>query len=428
MSSRLLFILGLSLLLFSCRDKAEEYQIIKEPQGYHPMERVEWQFYVNQPLLHMNYHTRLSEAELMALEPYRILQSVIPAQAMPISLRRQIQTGNPPDLFAIWPDITVQELMSKDRLMDLSILLEDPEFASLFPENLPWEQVYRNGKIYGLPLSHHLEGLFYNYSLFEKNALEIPSTLAELHQLVSLVRQQGGIPFYVQKREDLSFFFQIMLVALAEKDEYKDPASFEGKRLYRKALQQMKALYDAGAFESWVIEQLSMVETIDIHLVPDRYAMVVQGSWFIPYLDGAMGDEVWGLAPFPSLNVQEAGCFIEAVGADTLFVSWKNRSEEETEALLMAVRGYAYWLNWLDEPGQNHKWPNSMNIARQEEFLKALILEKSSMPRVRYAIPPDFYWERYQWNQQIVNLLPAFLCGDLGLDEIFPVNKEGLDD
>lgn len=424
----LLLFIYLSLLFVSCRDKGEEYQIIKEPQGYHPMERVQWRFYISRPLLHISYQTGLSERELENLEPYRIQQSVIPVQSMPISLRRQIQTGNPPDLFAIWPDVTVQELMSKDRLMDLSSLLEDPEFAALFPENLPWEQVYRNGKIYGLPLSHQLEGLFYNYSLFEEYAWKIPSSLADLHHLVDLVRQHGCVPFYIQKREELSFFFQIMLVSLAEKEEYRDPESPEGRRLYRRALFQMKALYEAGAFEPWVIEQLSMVEAVDIHLIPDRYAMVVQGSWFIPYLDVAMGDEVWGLVPFPSLNVEEAGCFIEAVGADTLFVSRKNRSEEEKEALLTAVRGYARWLHWLEEPGQNLKWQNSTDVARQEEFLEALILEKSSMPGVRYAIPPDFYWERYQWNQEVINLLPAYLCGDLELDVFFPVHREADDE
>lgn len=418
MLQRLLSIFLLLLLLTACRERTGEYQIIKEPQGYHPMERVQWQFYVSRPLLHISYKTGLTEPEIKALEPYRIQQNVIPVQSMPISLRRQIQTGNPPDLFTLWADVTVQELMDNDRLMDLSVLLQDPEFRSFFSGNLPWEQVSRNGKIYGLPLSHHLEGLFYNQSLLNEFKWEVPSSLRALVMLFPEIQQENCVPFFIQKREDLSYFFQILLVALAEDDEYAYPGSREGKRLYRRTLRELKSLYESGAFEPWVIEQLCMVDQVDQSLIPGRYAFVVQGSWFIPYLDQAMGEEVWGMRPFPMLHSQEAGCFIEAVGADTVFLSKKNRSEEETAALLLAARGYIRWLRWLEEPGQSLKWADNPNANQREELLNTLIQEKSSLPAVRYAAPPDFYWDRYLWNQSIVNLLPAYLCGDIEQEEL----------
>jgi len=418
MFRRLLSISLLLLTLTACREKKGEYLIIKEPQGYLPMERVQWQFYISRPLLHISYNTGLSEPELKALEPYRIQQSVIPVQSMPIRLRRQIQTGNPPDLFTLWPDVTVQELMDNDRLMDLSVLLDNPKIQSLLTDNLPWEQVSRNGKIYGLPLSHHLEGLFYNQTMFRQYGWDIPSSLRELILLFPEIQKESCVPFFIQSREELSYFFQILLVALAEDDEFKYPDSDQGKKLYRRALQEMKKLYDSGAFEPWVIEQLSMADKVDRDLVPGRYAMVVQGSWFIPYLDQAMGEEVWGLEPFPMLHSREGGCLIETVGADTIFLSKKNRSEEEKAALLLAAGAYIHWLHWLEEPGQNFKWADNLDAEQREEWMKFLIQQKSSLPTVRYAAPPDFFWDRYRWNQSIISLLPAFLCGDLDLDEI----------
>jgi len=57
-----------------------------------------------------------------------------------------------------------------------------------------------DGHIYGLPRTHETMTLFYNETLFDKNAWQPPKTLAELQALAAAMMQKGITPFGADRR------------------------------------------------------------------------------------------------------------------------------------------------------------------------------------------------------------------------------------
>lgn len=103
---------------------------------------------------------------------------------------------NKPDLLMITAGNTVfRKLITDDKLTDISVILPEEDLNALYPPIVDYMQQLGNGRIYGVPESFNMMGLYYNKDLFDKYKIEYPRdqmTWMELLQLANRFAVAGA--------------------------------------------------------------------------------------------------------------------------------------------------------------------------------------------------------------------------------------------
>lgn len=233
-------------------------------------------------------------------------------------IRPDLLSGNAPD-FIYLPSTNksgITDALVKDKLLvDLSDIFQDPAVKDKllpgFAENVA-TQPYGDGKVYLAPLYYSTTGLFYNKTVFEQNAWEVPVTWDEFFALGdkakevgrSLITYQGLAPGYLEA---------VLMPAISSKI---GPESF------------IKALnYEDGAWEQQgIIDAMDQIAKMSSggYLMDGTVALShtqAQQQWlkgdalFIPcgsWLEGEMADSPredgfeWGFTATPVFNKEDA--------------------------------------------------------------------------------------------------------------------------
>lgn len=415
---RILFFISLIALVFISCGQNSSYQIIREPEEYRDAARNQWDFLLLSPWLSMYYQSGMENEEINWLDKYQINQTVMEINAVPKALRMRVQTGNPPDVFMLWPDQMINRMMEMGQLEDLSFLAFE---NSLLKKDDPlWNLVSCRGQIYGIPQSVVLEGLFCDTSIVPVE--EMPRDRDELYLLIQKLREEDILPFYVKNRHQLSYLYQLIILSLSDGADYQNTMTYQGVQLYRQALEEMRQLFLAGAFDRQAIENLSMARDSETPLVQGKYAFIPDGSWAVLEVSPSFDTSHWDFFPFPAFKDKGRPCFIHALGGDTLYITGNQRDEKEKEDLFTAVSGYLHWLHWIRETDSRSSLQKHYPLIYQETT--AFLDSKRNLPDVLYAYPPDYFWDRIFWDQQVVNLIPAYMLGIIREEDIWPVQRE----
>jgi len=103
---------------------------------------------------------------------------------------------NKPDLLMITAGDTVfRKLITDDKLTDISLILPEEDLNALYSPIVDYMQQLGNGRIYGVPESFNMMGLYYNKDLFDKYKIEYPRdqmTWMELLQLANRFAVTGA--------------------------------------------------------------------------------------------------------------------------------------------------------------------------------------------------------------------------------------------
>lgn len=163
-----------------------------------------------------------------------------------------------------------------------------------------------DGKTYGLVFNGLYQGVYYNRQMFKELGLKVPTTLAELNEVINKLKAKGITPFASHMVETWSIGNMVMQFAIndvfAKTPDWGDQfragkVSFATSEAYRKCYEYMKLIYD----NTWTRETFSLPQTdCDMRMVLGQAAMKVSGSWSIQNFLTIDEDFDFGVFPFPN--------------------------------------------------------------------------------------------------------------------------------
>lgn len=250
-----------------------------------------------------------------------------------VSIRIQLETANPPDLFSYWAGARTEYLVNKGVISPIGKLFEDKIDPTLFDQPV-LEACSYNGELYMLPLTRHYIGFFYNRKIFDMLNLEIPETWEELLKISELIKEKGKIPFSLgsKNRWPAQFWFDYLLLRTAGFDYRQDLMNKSAKYTDLEVLKTMdfwKYLIENNYFNRDHIEK-SWDEAAD-ELINGDSAMTLMGTWIIPYLEqeGFSSVSDYGFFPFPIVDEQIENTALGPVDGVLMSVGSKNKDYSE---------------------------------------------------------------------------------------------------
>jgi len=327
-----------------------------------------------------------------------------------IKLQTDFASGNPPDVFGLFPGSVRDILIQRNQIANLTeTLKKDIKWYNSFYKNM-WKYVTFNGKIYGVPLETIVECLFVNKDLFEKYNLQVPQTFDELVKICKILKSKGIIPIAFNAQPEGTYIYQNIIVSIGTKYDIENPLK-RGRFTspYIKALDYLKELYNAGAFPDNYYS-LTSKQRNDLFLTK-KAAMIVQGSWFIPKCDPRTVDIYF----FPQINSTMKKHLIYGLGGGTFYIS--NQAWQDNSKRTLAIKLLKYLTSekiariFVERTGliSNVKIkdpPNVKNPLRSK--VEGLIKEADEL-----IAPPDHFVDRMVWEEVITKNIPYYLQGTI---------------
>lgn len=239
-------------------------------------------------------------------DDFNLIATPLEHEEFKVSIRLQLESPNPPDLFSYWAGARTKYLLDSDKIEPITELFTKDVERSNFDESILNACSY-DGEVYMLPLTRHYVGFFYNKKVFNSYNLIVPKDWDELLLLVKKLKGSGVTPFALgaKNRWPAQFWFDYLLLrtagyeyreALMQNDKsYTDPEVVSVMKMW-------KELLDAGYFS----ESKTEVDWDDasMEVVSGQSAMTLMGTWTIPLLEseGLVANEDYGFFPFPEID------------------------------------------------------------------------------------------------------------------------------
>lgn len=344
-------------------------------------------------------------------------QSVFGDEYLP-TLKTRFASGNEPDVFGLWPGSDIKNLVKANKVADLTNKLkEDRSWMDSFVES-SFSQTTFGNRIYGIPFELVFEGLFINKDLFEKYQVKVPENYDELKTAITKFRANGIIPIAYNSSAEGSYIYQNMIASLGGRKGVEE-SIVNGKinKYYMDAMKYLKELYDMDAFPKDALT-LNSNERNQLFL-SKQAAMIVQGSWFIPYFDKY--DESVEMIPFPSINNSNPK-IPTGLGGGTFFISrsaWDIPSGEHSTILLLKHLTSKETATFFYE-----KTALLSNLKIQQETPYSSLAQQSinlfeKTSEENKTSIPDHIIDRSAWNDIVIQQFPYFLEGKETGEEIW---------
>ncbi len=227
-------------------------------------------------------------------------------------LKADIATGNLPNMFIIYGSAPLAEYAKNGLLMDVSPLLEDKEWSSGFIDsNFSYYDLSKYGVngIYGIPFAYYPEVIYYNKDLFAKAGItKKPETMDELYDVIDKLKAANIIPWGVGAKDTwrTGHIHTNAVYRMAGVDKMKDIGARTAKWTdpdVVASLQWLKDLKAKGAFEK-NFEGIDF-ETERAGFFSGKYAMDLNGAWFISDIENSPVKDKIDFFPFPYFTDKE---------------------------------------------------------------------------------------------------------------------------
>ena len=344
-------------------------------------------------------------------------QSIFGDEYLP-TLKTRFASGNEPDVFGLWPGSDIKYLIKANKVADLTNKLkEDRSWMDSFKESSFFHTTFEN-RIYGIPFELVFEGLFINKDLFNKYHVKIPENYEELKTAIKKFKENGIIPIAYNSSAEGSYIYQNMIANLGGSKGVEE-SIVDGKinKYYIDAMKYLKELYDMKAFPNDALT-LNSNERNQLFF-SKQAAMIVQGSWFIPYFDKY--DQSVEMIPFPSINNNRPK-IPTGLGGGTFYISrsaWDTPTGEENTILLLKYLTSKETATFFYE-----KTALLSNLKIQQETPYSSLAQQSidlyekTLEENKTSIP-DHVIDRSAWNDIVIKQFPYFLEGKKTAEEIW---------
>lgn len=254
-------------------------------------------------------------------------------------LATNMQAGDPPDLFQTWGGGVLWQFADAGLVQDLSDALAQDSWGDSF---LPGPMaVYKHeGKIYGVPWTFGMVGMWYNKALFEKAGIkETPKTWNEFLAVVKQLKAAGITPIALGEKDKWPghFWWSYLAVRNAGQQGFMKAYTREGAFTdapFVKAGEELQQLIDLQPFQDGFLEQTYGDEQVVV--AKEQAAMELMGHWAYGADTGVAGDNLENYKahidwfPFPMVD-GGAGGAADAFGGGDGFAIGKNAPPETIE-------------------------------------------------------------------------------------------------
>lgn len=232
-----------------------------------------------------------------------VLDSSAPSdEAWKTGVLMDFAAGNEPDVLFFFAR-TADSAYLLDRVVPIA------EINAAYPDlHIPENQACTeaDGMIYAVPVRSYWEGLFCNTDLFDKYAVDLPTTWDKLIAAISAFRKNGVVPISVSLSDVPHYLAEFALLAACTPAEYsaRPVAGQPVPERWIAGTGLIHTLYGLGAFPDNVN---TTDENYTSQLFRDkRSAMQLDGSWFANSLPVANMDNTVVL-PFPAAQEGAGG-------------------------------------------------------------------------------------------------------------------------
>ncbi|ADM72225.1 Multiple sugar-binding protein [Paenibacillus polymyxa E681] len=339
------------------------------------------------------------------------------------SLKAKFASGDQPDIF------TNEGYQDRDTWLEyLEDLSDQPWVKDL--DDFARKPMTVNGKIYGQPMNLEGFGFVYNKDLFKKAGItKLPQTIDELEEAAKRLKAAGIIPFangYAEWWVLGNHFINIPFARQSNPESYvadlnKGTARIPGNPVFNQWVKLLDLTIKYGNRNPLTMDYNTQVTLFST----GKAAMMHQGNWTQPQMDGINPNLNLGILPAPIDNDPSTGGRL-AVGVASNWVVNKN-SPVKQEA--------KEFLNWLvtSETGKHYitkefKFvPAFKSITSSDETTGDLGAEISR--HVREGKIWSWNFQRFPkgLNQDLSSSMQAYIAGVITKDEMLQQFQEAWD-
>jgi len=209
-------------------------------------------------------------------------------------------------------------LSSQGLLTDLTDVAEERGWTEMLPESIQTTARYENGVMgsgpwFGVPNYGEFVTVYYNKDLFAEHGVEIPTTQAEMEDVMDTFVEAGIVPLGMAGAEyPAGQLFYELALSKADRDfvsayqMYADEVDFHVDPLK----------YGAETFDAWIkagyvaTNSASLkAEDMGVAFINGTTPMIVSGSWWYGRFVSEITSHDWGIFNFPgnTLNAGSSG-------------------------------------------------------------------------------------------------------------------------
>jgi raffinose/stachyose/melibiose transport system substrate-binding protein len=333
-------------------------------------------------------------------------------------LKKRFASGSEPDVFGLWPGSDIKYLIKADKVADITDTMnQDRTWMDSFKQS-GFNLTTYNNRIYGVPFELVFEGLFINRDLFQKFGVKEPTNYVELKDAITIFKQNGIIPIAYNSTAEGSYIYQNMIASLGGSQGVEEYiVNNKINKYYIDAMKYMKELYDMKAFPKDTFT-LSSNERNNL-FISKQAAMIVQGSWFIPYF--SQYDKSVAMIPFPSMGEGNSK-LPTGLGGGTFYISkaaWNTPDGVDiTIKFLKFITSEESAVFFYENTGLI----SNLNIVLKSPY--SSLAEQSigvyeSTQKNDKSLIPDHIIDRSTWEDIVVKQFPFFLEGKSTPEEIW---------
>jgi raffinose/stachyose/melibiose transport system substrate-binding protein len=332
------------------------------------------------------------------------------------TLLSRFASNNVPDVFIQWPNATWEKQVEEGFVLELT----NQKFMDRIDSQV--RQEYQiNGGDYILPLTYNTSGVFYNINIYEELGLSIPQDFESLLKNAEIIEQSGTAPFSFMGKDHLSVHQQwyALLPSLNDYDGFIKASLAGDVSEYREELalltQQFLRLSSYG--------QEDMLQTTNDQAVYNfaqgKSAMLIMGSWKIPWIKQINQDINFAMFPIPKQN--GAAEYVPAFAGDfSLCVSSKTEKKEAALLFLEFISRVENMEYFCENDG------SIPVVTGVDVDIPELSLHKKYLNEGRYRTNADAYWSS-QTNELLAEQVQKLLLTkdrDSFVDAIIRIFKE----
>ncbi|MGL1891310.1 MAG: ABC transporter substrate-binding protein [Spirochaetaceae bacterium] len=237
---------------------------------------------------------------------FNLIATPMDHEEFKISIRTQLESQYPPDLFTYWAGSRTKYLVEHGQISPISDLFKTLVDPSVFDKSVLDACSY-NSEIYMLPITRHYVGFFYNKNLFNKYNIDPPQNWDGLLEVADILKNKGVAAFALgaKNRWPAQFWFDFIMLRTAgftyrEKlmnngGKYNDPEVLKTMEIWKELLG--KGFFGNNMLEDDWDDAVVKVSTGEV-------AMTLMGTWTIPVLEreGQEPNVDYGFFRFPVID------------------------------------------------------------------------------------------------------------------------------
>ncbi len=272
---------------------------------------------------------------------FNLITTPMDHEEFKVSIRIQLESQNPPDLFTYWAGSRTKYLVKNDKISPITDIFKTTIDPSVFDKSVLNACSY-NGEIYMLPITRHYVGFFYNKKIFNDYSIHIPKNWDDLIKAAEVIKANGVTPFALgaKNRWPAQFWFDYILLRTAgysyREKLMNNEASYNDQEVIN-TMELWKGFIDRGFFGQNILVDDWDKAVLD--LATGDSAMTLMGTWTIPTLEaeGLEADVDYGFFSFPIIDPEQG---IVSLGPiDGVLLSKGSRNKEISKDVLYQLTG-----------------------------------------------------------------------------------------